>query len=115
MPPTAPTRWPRTCSIPSPTRPPRLPPPEPRHDRLRHHPRPGLRPHSPTGLDVPPVADGPRATGPDPDTADGGTGRGGGGAVARVWTTPVRDVPGPVLARLQAGWGLVAQFPAPLG
>ena len=36
----------------------RLPAPEPRHDRLRRHPRPGVRPHRPAGVDVPRLADG---------------------------------------------------------
>ena len=53
----------------------RLPAAEPRHPHLRRHPRPGLRPHGPTGVDVPPVADRLVGPGPHARTADGGTGR----------------------------------------
>ena len=41
---------------PRPARPHRLPPAEPRHGHLRRHPRPGLRPHRPAGVDVPALA-----------------------------------------------------------
>ncbi|GAA3069491.1 hypothetical protein GCM10020000_62410 [Streptomyces olivoverticillatus] len=60
-----------------PRRPHRLPPAEPRHPHPRRHPRPGLRPHRPAGVDVPGLAHGlgrprPHPLPPSPRPAHGG-------------------------------------------